>query len=354
MSFETNCQTTSLPAPFVPQAFSAAKPLRAGRERLLQFASVALALACASCSLAHAQAASQSGSGAAASQYSGVSTPPANDAIVANDDAIAEPAAQPNAKPSPGVAASTTLQPSVAARNNSASGENADYGIVTSTADTQPPPATVEERNAHLVSRPQNPDYGVIGMVASPSNQLAEGTDIRVRLLQPLSTLHSQDGEEFRAQVAKDVYKEGRVVIPMGSELRGRVVGVTQGHRLGAHATLRLRPDDIILPDGTAYHLYAQAIASGQPGTHTDQEGGIQPSAHIGKDLSEFGGGAGGGAAVGAVLGGPIGAGAGAIVGTGLVTTHLLLQKPNQAMLEEGSELVFSLTEPMNLLPTRN
>ncbi len=295
----------------------------------------------------------------AGDQYTGVAKPPADDAIVTSEDA---PAPVPR-KPSPAVPAAAA--PAVPA---AAPVENPDYGIVTSTNDTSRSSAGLpaampnseaanserDERGAHLISRPQNPDYGIVGMVPSPANQLAEGTDIRVRLLQALSTRRTQDGETFRAQVAKDVYKDGRVVIPMGSELRGRVVEVTQGHRLGAHATIRLRPDAVILPDGTAYHLYAQAISSGQPGTHTDQEGGIQPKAHVAKDLAEYGGGAGTGAVVGGVLGGPVGAGAGALVGAGLVTTHLLLQKPAQAQIEEGSELVFSLTEPMDLLPTRN
>jgi hypothetical protein len=282
-------------------------------------------------------------------QYTGVARPPADDAIVANEDVVT---AAPR-KPLPG-----TPVAAPASTAHAALAENPDYGIVTSTthsqAETAPAPATAEERNAHLIARPGNPDYGIVGMVPSPSNQLPEGTDIHVRLLGALSTQRSQSGEPFRAQVASDVYKEGRVVIPMGSELRGRVTEVTQGHRLGGHATIRLRPDAVILPDGTAYHLYAQAIASSQPGTHTDGEGGIQPKAHMVKDLAEYGGGAGGGAIVGGVLGGPIGAGAGAIVGAGVVTTHLLLQKPAQAQVEEGSEIVFSLTEPMELLPTRN
>ena len=297
--------------------------------------------------------------------YSGVSRPPSDDAMVTAEDA---PAPAPR-KPSPAVpatapaasaAALAASAPAASAPVASAPAENPDYGIVTSTGETAPGssalPAAMpsSDRSARLISRPQNPDYGVIGMVASPANQLAEGTDIRVRLLQALSTRRTQDGEPFRAQVANDVYKDGRVVIPMGSELRGRVVEVTQGHRMGVHATLRLRPDAVILPDGTAYHLYAQAISSSQPGTRTDQEGGIQAQPHVAKDLAEYGGGAGTGAIVGGVLGGPVGAGAGALVGAGLVTTHLLLQKPAQTKIEEGSELVFSLTEPMDLLPTRN
>ncbi len=328
---------------------SLSHPIALRTAQLLVFASLVLAPA----TLAHAQQTSSP------DQYSGVSKPPADDSIVANDD----PVTPAPSKPLPGVpvtAAPATPRPAPAPSAQRM--ENPDYGVITTTTNqlaaqadqAAPPPLTPAEQNAHLVSRPGNPDYGVVGMVPAPSNELAEGTDIRVRLMQSLSTRRTQGGEPFRAQVAKDVYKEGRVVIPMGSELRGRVVSVTQGHRFGAHATIRLRPDAVVLPDGTAYHLYAQAISTSQPGTHTDQEGGIQPKDHITKDLAEYGAGAGGGAIVGGVFGGPVGAGAGAIVGASVVTTHLLLQKPSDAKVEEGSEIVFSLTEPMELMPTRN
>ena len=308
------------------------------------------------------QAASPSAvQGSGADQYTGVAHPPSDDSIVANEDATPAPAA----KPSPGVplapASQTESKPDAM---TVAPVDNPDYGIVTSTggsprAAAQPgtsasPSTTQAGTGAHLIARPTDPDYGIVGMVSSPSSQLAEGTDIRVRLLQTLSTTRSQDGEPFRAQVASNVYKEGRVVIPVGSELKGRVVGVSQGHRMGPHATIRLRPDSVILPDGTAYHLYAQAVSSSAPGTKTDDEGGIQTRTHVVKDLVEYGTGAGSGAIVGAVIAGPVGAGAGALVGAGAVTTHLLIQKPAQAELEEGTEVVFSLTEPMELLPTRN
>jgi hypothetical protein len=247
-------------------------------------------------------------------------------------------------------------------RPAAASAENPDYGIVTSTDD----PATAAESgeaaqdtqdtgySAHLVSRPQDPSDGIVDMVPSSPNELAEGTDIHVRMLTPLNTATTQSGSVFRAQISQDVYKDGRVVIPVGSELRGRVVSVSQGHRLGMHATLHLRPDDVLLPDGTAYHLYAEAVGTTERGIRTDDEGGIQTAPHVAKDLTEYGAGAGGGAAVGGVMAGPVGAGAGAIVGAGMVTTHLLLQKPSQARLERGAGVVFSLTEPMALIATRN
>ncbi len=323
---------------------------------LLAFATIALAPA----GLV-AQSTTPAATHGAADQYSGVAHPPADDAIVANDDAV--PA--PSAKPSPGVPVSAAA-PAVQSESKAdamtvAPLDNPDYGIVTSTgggaarAAARPASDALQAgSSAHLIARPTDPDYGIVGMVSSPSSQLAEGTNIHVRLLQTLSTTRSQDGEPFRAQVASSVYKEGRVVIPVGSELKGRIVGVSQGHRMGPHATIRLRPDSVTLPDGTAYHLYAQAVSSSAPGTKTDDEGGIQTKTHVAKDLIEYGTGAGSGAIVGAVIAGPVGAGAGALVGAGAVTTHLLIQKPTQAELEQGTEVVFSLTEPMELLPTRN
>jgi hypothetical protein len=316
-------------------------------------AAAALAAALLLTPMLAAQSTSQGGGA-----YQGVSNPPPDDTIQASPDPAP---VQAHAKPSP--ARPSYAQPSPQPTTASATDDpnNPDYGIVTSVpggagggATESRSGSTQPSRDAHLVARPENPDYGIVEMIPSPSNQLAEGTDIRVRLLQNLSTSTTQDGSAFRGQVAADVYKEGRVVIPVGSELRGRVLSVTQGHRLGAPATLRLRPEAVVLPDGTAYHLYAQAIRTDAPGARTDAEGGIQPSSRMTKNLVELGAGSGGGAATGAVIGGPVGAAAGALVGAGIVTAHLLLQHPHQAQVEQGSEVTFSLTEPMDLLPTRN
>ena len=290
--------------------------------------------------------------------YQGVSHPPPDDTIQASPDQVTE-STPAQSKPSPGVPA----RPGSASATEGATSAtvNPDYGIVTALpapSDSAASSSHVEDasslRTAHLISRPENPDYGIVDFIPSPSNQLAEGTDIRVRLLENLSTGSTQDGTAFRGQVAADVFKEGRVVIPVGSELRGRVLSVTQGHRLGSPATLRLRPDSVVLPDGTAYHLYATAVHTDAPGARTDAEGAIQPKSRVTKDLVELGAGSGGGAATGAIFGGPVGAGVGALVGAGIVTAHLLLQHPHQANVAQGSEVTFSLTEPMDLLPTRN
>ena len=58
----------------------------------------------------------------------------------------------------------------------------------------------------------------------------------------------------------------------------------------------------------------------------------------------------GAGAVTGAILGGPGGALAGTIIGASVITVHLLISHP-QATLENGTVLLFTLSEPLNLAP---
>jgi hypothetical protein len=291
-------------------------------------------------------------SGQDASQ--GVSHPPADDTIAASPDMDnAAPVTAP--KPSAAVPATPppVSQPApVAAAAPSA--ENPDYGIVTSVVPSQTESTAAASSDASLQKRPWNPDDDIVHVIPSSPNELAEGTNIRVRLSQQLSTTETTSGQPFKGIVAFNVYKDGRIIIPAGSELRGRVAGVSQGHHLGNRATLRLRPELVLLPDGTAYHLYAQVIQSQAPGTRTDSEGGIQPSSQIKKEAIEYGVGVGAGAVAGAEIAGPHGAIVGGLVGAGVVTAHLLIQHPHAATVPEGSTVIFSLTEPMALTPTRN
>lgn len=279
-------------------------------------------------------------------QYTGVSNPPPDTTIEADEST------QPAPAPKPSAAIPATPVTTAKAAPAPAPAATPDDDIVTSVPATNA--STTASTGVSLQKRPWNPDDDIVNYVPSDPNALAEGTNIRVRLSQELSTAETQEGVTFRATVDKNVYKDGRVIIPAGSEMRGRVVHVSQGHHLGPHATIRLRPDVVILPDGTAYHLYAAAIQSKAPGTRTNQEGGIEASNHYAKDAVEYGAGAGAAAVVGAQLAGPVGAGIGSLVGAGVVTAHLLIQHPQEAVLPEGSLLVFSLTEPMGLTPTKN
>ncbi len=197
-----------------------------------------------------------------------------------------------------------------------------------------------------------DPDGDIVHLRARRPGEIVEGTSIRVRLLDRLSTSDSEVGERFRTKVASDVLGDGQVLIPAGAEIDGRLTQVSSGH-VGGHGTMHLNPEVVILPDGTRYRMHAEI--SGTPGSRTriGGEGAINPGSRVRRDEVEYGGAVGAGVVTGAVLGGPAGAVTGGLIGAGAITVHLMVNHP-QATLEEGAPLLFTLTEPLDLVPSEN
>jgi hypothetical protein len=179
--------------------------------------------------------------------------------------------------------------------------------------------------------------------------ELPEGTTIRVRLLDRLSTVGTEKGEAFHSRVASDVMLGGQVLIPAGTEIDGRVVEVSSGHA-GGHGTMHLRPETVILADGTRYHLRASITETPGAKSKVGSEGGIVPGSRLKRDSIEYGGAVGAGATTGAIVGGPVGALTGSLIGAGVITAHLLISHP-QATLEPGTAMIFTLTDPLDMVP---
>ena len=298
-------------------------------------------------------AAQQSGQ---SNPYEGVSHPPPNSTIVDQvpsqpQPPAAQPApaqeAAPEAKPSPAVLASA--QP-VSAQGYS-SGDGTDAGIVQPSQYTANGQGPVDEQSGWARIYAAVPDGGIVHPQPPPPGEVGYGTVIHVRLLNQLSTALNRAGDTFRSRVTQDVLEDGTVVIPTGSEIEGKVMRVSSGG-FGAAGYMDLRPETVILPDGTRYQMYA--MVSGAPGSHTrvGAEGTITPGVQWKRDSIEYGGGVGAGAAAGALLGGPAGALAGTVIGAAAITAHLLVNHP-QATLEPGSSLLFTLTEPLDLVPVK-
>jgi hypothetical protein len=287
--------------------------------------------------------------------YEGTSNPPPDDTIVTTQTPQPKPpAGQPYQQPvrpapQPVMAAQPAVQPALAGdaeANPPASGDqNADQGDngIVEVAPDQPGQPALNQRAANY-----DPDGDIVHPEVPPGS-LGEGTTIRVRLLQRLSSSYNAEGDTFKTSVASDVVQGGQVLIPTGSEIDGRVVRISTGHA-GGHGSMRLQPETVTLPDGSHYRLYAQVAAIPGSNTHVTGEGTVVPDSRARRDGIEYGGAVGAGAVTGAVLGGPVGALTGSIVGAGLVTTHLLVDHP-QATLDTGTVLIFSLTEPLTLVP---
>ena len=295
---------------------------------------------------AAAVGAQQAGQSSQSNPYQGTSNPPPDDQITTSSAPEAKPPAghyaQP-AAPAPGPAQSAS-QPAAADQSaNPPSYQGDDSGIVHPASSAPIEPAVAEHPNT------SDPDGDIVHPSALRPGELGEGTNIRVRLMQRLSTVSSQKGEAFRTVVASDVLQGGQVVIPAGAEIDGRVVQVSSGH-VGGHGFMRLQPEAVILPNGSRFMLHAET--TGAPGSRTrmGSEGAITPDSRLKRDGIEYGGAVGAGAVTGAILGGPAGAVTGGLIGAGAVTVHLLVNHP-QATLESGTTMVFTLTEPLDMVP---
>jgi hypothetical protein len=289
-------------------------------------------LACALFALASAALCAQQTS---AGPYSGTAAPPPDDTIETSTPAQSDTLPKPN--PGQPVAAQPNpANPAVASPDPNAA---TDVGVV-----LPEPPHT--RTTLKVIS--SDPDSDIVQATPLPPGVLGEGTTIRVHLLNRLSTLDSVKGDPFGATVATDVVEDGQVLIPAGAQIDGHVADVSSGH-LGGRGSMRLRPETVTLASGARFQLVA--YVAGAPGAkaRVDREGTIGADARIKRGAIEYGGAVGIGAVAGAIMGGPAGALAGGLIGAGAVTVHLLVSHP-QAKLEPGTVLLFTLTQPLNLV----
>ncbi|MGH9590210.1 MAG: hypothetical protein ACRD25_07425 [Terracidiphilus sp.] len=315
------------------------------------------AILAASAVVLRAQQANQS------TPYAGVSTPPPNDTIT--DEAPPQPAPAPvahPAKPSPDRYATTTppapAQQEVAPPNRippdfitSANSDGTDAGIVEPPAASRPAaaqPSRSPATTARLYA--SDPDGDIVHPQPLPPGELGAGTVIRVRMLSDLASGINHSGDAFRGTIIRNVFEDGSLMIPAGSELDGRVARVSPGEGLGSDCSMTLHPETVILPDGTRYQIYAMVSATPASHNRIGPEGEITPGLQVKRDSISYGAGVGAGAATGAIIGGPVGALAGTVIGAAAVTVHLLTSHP-QANIDTGAPVEFTLTQPLNLVP---
>jgi hypothetical protein len=197
-----------------------------------------------------------------------------------------------------------------------------------------------------------DPDAGIVTYVPSIPGEVPDGTLVKARLREQLSTLTTRPGSRFTADVSEPVMRDGRVVVPAGSVLEGRVTWVRGGKRIGGSAAIHIEPQRVTLPDGSEYLLHARVIDTNSwDNTKVDSEGTIMRSENKKRNAAIMGLTTGSGLAAGAMIGGVPGALIGAGVGAG-VSTVVWLQQDRQAVLPKDLGLVFSLTAPMSVTPS--
>jgi hypothetical protein len=302
----------------------------------------------------------------AQSQRTGVAKP---EPVTTTDDAdaTAAPVAEPIVNPSP----ANPAKPSAAVPMGKDSpdtvyGPYVPYHAPGGRGTAAGPSAQAFDPDANIVTdatagrRPlgdgaasTDPDAGIVTHVPWPANAVPDGALLKVRLRETISTETTKPGTWFSAELTEPVIGDGRLYIPAGSVLKGRVTWASGGSRISGGAAIHLETRTITLPDGTEYPVHARVIDTNSwQNTKVDSEGTITRREHTKETLATVGLATGGGAAAGAMIGGVPGALIGAGLGVG-VSTVVWLKQDRQAVLPKDLGVVFSLTMPMRIAPEK-
>jgi hypothetical protein len=211
-------------------------------------------------------------------------------------------------------------------------------------------PKVASSFTAHAMPAEDPRDAMIVTSVPERAGELSEGTLLKTKMLDTLSTESTMPGSRFSAELTEAITRDGRVIIPVGSILDGQVTEVHGGKRISGGAVMHLETRNVTLPDGTHYIVHAQLIDTGKSEFKVTSEGTLKKKDHTKETLAVMGGVTGAGAVTGAMIGGGVGAAVGAGIGAG-VSTVIWLKQDRQGTLPKDAQLVFSLTTPMILTP---
>jgi len=167
---------------------------------------------------------------------------------------------------------------------------------------------------------------GVIVLIAlagsaaqAPESVVPAGTRLRVRFDSAVGTAISRVNDGVAVRLLKPVEAEGREVLPVGTILTGRVLGVRKADKhTKTYPMIRLGFTQLRLPDGRSLPIEA-SLADLGVSEYVDSEGAASTVPVTKGDQVAVAATSGGiGAGVGAIAGGGKGAATGAGIGAGV------------------------------------
>ena len=176
---------------------------------------------------------------------------------------------------------------------------------------------------------------GILSVLRPEPITVPEGTALPVVLETGMSSATSRSGDRVVARLAEDIRVGEKVVVPLGSELRGRVTAAVPSGRVKTRARLAFDFDTLVV-DGKEHSIGTRTVDLTAGDTHN-------------RDAATIGIGAGAGAIVGAVVDGKKGAGIGALIGGAAGTGVVLTDTGKEITLGTGSRVNVRLTREARL-----
>jgi hypothetical protein len=205
----------------------------------------------------------------------------------------------------------------------------------------QPDPPTPATRTA-LAPAPRASSNGQTITVPA-------GTRIGVTLENGISTYSAKPGDSVYFRTSFPITSNNKVVVPVGSYLRGEVTESKRPGHVKGKGQLRIRLNTLILPNGYTVDLNAEPHSTDSAKTKTDSEGKITGPGGKGKDAETVATTTVTGAGIGAIADGAKGAGIGAGIGGVAGLAAVLLSRGPEAQLPRGSSMDLVLERDLQL-----
>ena len=203
--------------------------------------------------------------------------------------------------------------------------------------DPAPPPDPPKQQAEGLQTREPPPKDSII---------VPRGTRVPLVLINSISTKNSAAGDLVYLESVYPVAIGGRILIPPGTYVSGKVTSVKRPGRIKGKGELFLRFENMILPNGTIRDFTARvgALDGRSPEGFERDEGKITSESNKGKDAGTVAQTTAAGTSIGAIAGAAggragmgLGVGAAAGVAAGLAT--VLATRGPEAVLEKGTQL---------------
>jgi hypothetical protein len=200
-----------------------------------------------------------------------------------------------------------------------------------------PPPATTP---VAAKARPTGPGQTIT---------VPTGTHFGVVLESGISTATAKPGDSVYFRTSFPITINNKVVVPVGSYLRGEVVESKRPGRVKGKGELRIRLQSMVFPNGYTVDMNAEPHSADGGQVKTDQEGNMTGPGGKGKDATTVATTTATGAGIGAIAGGGKGAGIGAGIGGVAGLAAILLTRGPDANLPRGSSMDLVLEHDLQL-----
>ncbi len=167
------------------------------------------------------------------------------------------------------------------------------------------------------------------------------GTKVPIALKHAISTKGTREGDGVYAETTFPVVANGRVLVPSGTFVQGRISHIQRGGRIKGRAEVLMHFTTLIYPSG--YTVMLPGAVENAPGVDKtsvkDGEGTVTKDSQTGQKVGTVASTAGTGAVIGGLSHGGTGALVGAGVGGAVGTAIALLTRGDDVKFDAGTTL---------------